>query len=84
MSLQISINHFKEYCFKTAQCYVENYNCFNMPASLHKILIHGHLIIGAFDLPIGMDSEEAKESRNKDNKSFRLNHARKDTRKHTI
>ena len=35
-------------------------------------------------LPIGMTSEEALESRNKDNKQFRLHHARKDSRSHTI
>ena len=34
-------------------------------------------------LPIGMTSEEALESRNKDNKQFRLHHARKDSRSHT-
>jgi hypothetical protein len=55
-----------------------------MPCSLHKILVHGSLIMNSLDLPIGAYSEEAQECRNKDNKSFRLNHARKDSRKHTF
>ena len=35
-------------------------------------------------LPLGMFSEEAQESRNKDNKQFRLHHARTDSREHTM
>ena len=54
-----------------------------MPASLHKILIHGHLIIDSLSLPIGFYSEEAGESRNKDIKNYRLYHSRKDRRLHT-
>lgn len=80
----ISIESFKEYCSKTAKLFVDLYPWFQMPCSLHKILIHGHLIINSLDLPIGVYSEEAQECRNKDNKNFRLNHSRKDTRLHTI
>jgi len=42
-----------------------------MPSSIHKILIHGEEIIKAAVLPIGMLSEEALESRNKDFKKYR-------------
>ena len=55
-----------------------------MPVSMHKLLLHSSEIISKFLLPIGLYSEEAQESRNKDNKQFRLHHSRKDTRLHTI
>lgn len=55
-----------------------------MPQSVHKILIHGADIIEKVSLPIGMMSEEALEARNKDFRSYRLNHTRKDSRLHTM
>ena len=55
-----------------------------MPVSMHKLLLHSSEIILKFLLPIGLYSEEAQESRNKDNKQFRLYHSRKDIRLHTI
>ena len=55
-----------------------------MPASVHKVLIHRAKIISNFSLPIGMYSEEAQEARNKDNKNYRLHHARKIDRKKTM
>ena len=54
-----------------------------MPASLHKIHIHGQNIIDSLSLLIGFYSEEAGESRNKDTKNYRLYHSRKDSRIHT-
>lgn len=43
-----------------------------MPASVHKILIHGS--------SIGQLSEEAQESKNKDMRNFRQHHTRKCSR----
>lgn len=54
-----------------------------MPTSVHKILIHGHEIIGNFLLPIGQLSEEAQEARNKDFKNYRSNFSRRCPRVHT-
>ena len=51
---------------------------------MHKVLLHSSEIISKFLLPIGLYSEEAQESRNKDNKQFRLHHSRKNTRLHKI
>lgn len=51
-----------------------------MPASVHKILIHGSDVISALLLPIGMLSEEAQESRNKDFRAFREKFTRKMSR----
>jgi len=51
-----------------------------MPASFHKILIHGKSIIKSFLIPIGDLSEEAQEARNKDFKYFREFNTRKHNR----
>ena len=44
---------------------------------MHKLLVHCHHIMRNLDLPIGMYSEEALESRNKDSKNIREYHTRK-------
>ncbi|XP_031780994.1 uncharacterized protein LOC116416450 [Nasonia vitripennis] len=52
---------FGAYCKETAFKYVELYNWYKMPTSMHVILIHGHVIMKELSLPIGMLSEEAQE-----------------------
>jgi hypothetical protein len=54
----------------TAKLYIEHYNWYYMPASVHKILLHGADVIKHCLLPIGELSEEASEARNKQYKSF--------------
>lgn len=83
MSSGMAINSkkFGEYAYSTAQLYVNIYNWYYMPSSVHKILIHGEKIIEYYAiLPIGQLSEDAQESRNKDYKKFRLHHSRKCSR----
>ena len=48
-----------------------------MPQALHRMLIHGHEVIRRKPVPIGLLSEEAQESRNKDVKNFRERYSRK-------
>ena len=48
--------------------------------NIHALLIHGAAILASSILPIGMMSEEAQEALNKDNKLFRLQHARETSR----
>ncbi|PSN33039.1 hypothetical protein C0J52_26609 [Blattella germanica] len=43
---------------------------FYLPASVHKVLIHGSQIIKSALLPIGQLSEAAQEARNKDIKNI--------------
>lgn len=74
---------FKNYCSETAKMYVELYNWYYMPVTVHKILIHGADVIKKFLLPIGQLSEEAQESRNKDLKLFRRHHTRKNSRQNS-
>ena len=56
----ININNFKNFCYNVAQLYVEKYEWYPMPASVHTILIHGHRIIDCAPLPIGKLSEDAQ------------------------
>lgn len=86
MSSGLSINphKFGQYTLEIAQLYVSKYNWYHMPSSVHKILIHGGIIIEHYAiLPIGQLSEDAQEARNKDYKKFRLHHARKCSRSAT-
>jgi hypothetical protein len=55
-----------------------------MPVSKHKSLIHSSQVIQKLELQIGMYSEEALESRNKDHKKIRENHTRKCNRQLTM
>ena len=75
---------FAEYCDSTAELYVQLYNWYYMPVSVHKVLVHGAAVVDALPLPLGMLSEEAQEARNKDIRAFRLHHARKDSRLNNI
>lgn len=86
LSCQLPINpdRFDNICWSTAKIYVSKYNWYPMPASIHKILIHGVDIIRNSLLPVGMLGEEASEGRNKDYKLFRLFHSRKCSRLATI
>ena len=51
-----------------------------MPITLHKILVHSCDIINAFDMPIGLFSEDALESSHKEFRKHRLMHTRKISR----
>lgn len=68
----------------TAELYTKHYMWYYMPATVHKILIHGGIIIEQFGcIPIGELSEEAQEARNKDFKRYRLNNTGKFSREIT-
>lgn len=80
---KINIAAFKTFCINTARMYVEEYNWYYMPHSLHRILTHGASVIEQFNLPIGLYSEEAQEAKNKDFKKFRESFCRKISRRKT-
>lgn len=73
---EICISEFKHYCLDTAQFCVNNYGWYNMPPSVHKVLIHGCDIMEYFDAPISWFSEEAQESSNKVFRKARSEHSR--------
>ena len=70
----IDVAKYHRYAMDTAELYVSLYSWYNMPASVHKILVHGADIIDGLELPIGAYSEEAQEARNKHNRQYRLRH----------
>ena len=57
-----------------------------MPASMHQVLMHGADVKNMLLLPLpsGIYSEEAQEAQKKYNRQYRLKHARKNSRLHTI
>ena len=83
-SRPVDADKFDAYALETAKLFSDLYSWFYMPASLHKLLIHGGEVIRSLLLPIGCYSEEAQESRNKDNRLYRIKHARKTSRTATI
>lgn len=82
LCVQLPINAvlFEEFCVITAKLYISLYPWYPMPATIHKVLIHGGQIIQNSLLPVGMLGEEASEARNKNYKNFRLHHSRKSSR----
>lgn len=77
---EVNCEAYHEFAVQTARLFVATYPWYYMPASVHKILLHGSAIIRSALLPIGQLSEEAQESRNKDLKNFREYHTRKSSR----
>lgn len=82
--LPIDPRKFELLCKETLEIYTSNYNWYYMPATLHKILIHGPSIIENSILPVGMLAEEASEARNKHYKNYREFHSRGHSRKATM
>ncbi|KAG4066278.1 hypothetical protein HA402_000502 [Bradysia odoriphaga] len=79
----VDASKFRVFAKETALLYKKHYDWFYMPPSVHKVLFHGGDIIESLHLPIGIYSEEAQESRNKDFKRIRQNHTRKMSRLET-
>lgn len=76
----IDVEKFGVYTYDTAKLYVHLYGWHPMSPTVHKILIHGAVVISHCILPIGQLSEEAAEARNKHFKRYRLNFSRKFSR----
>lgn len=73
----IDAEAFDLYASETMELYLKLYSWYYMPVTVHKVLCHGKVVIDHCILPIGQLSEEAQESRNKDNKRYRLQFTRK-------
>ena len=80
----INTEKFKMYALKTVVLYLKWYPWYNMPTTIHRILIYGHIIIQNAVVPIGLLSEEAQERKNKDIKRYRQDFTRKFSRKQTM
>lgn len=77
---EINIENFNNYSYETAKLFVDLYGWYYMPASVHKVLLHGGEVIRHFLIPIGQLSEDAQEARNKDFRSYREQYTRKSSR----
>ncbi|CAH0551072.1 unnamed protein product [Brassicogethes aeneus] len=73
----IDAEKYDAYALETAKMYKDLYGWHPMSPTVHKVLMHGALIISNAILPIGNLSEEAAEVRNKHFRQYRLNFARK-------
>lgn len=77
---QIDPIKYEKYALDTARLYVNLYNWHPMTPTMHKVLVHGAVIIDKALLPIGQLSEEAAEARNKHFRNYRQDFARKFSR----
>ena len=80
---EIDVAKLKISSMETAELYVSLYKKYHMPQSVHKMLLHGADVVDRKEVPVGLPSEEAQESRNKDIKSFQENFTRKFSRRQT-
>lgn len=80
---EINPNKFEEYCSKTRRLYIDLYPWYNMPTTVHKLLVHGSEIIRHSIIPVGQMSEEASEAKNKEIRKARLGHTLKISRVRT-
>ena len=62
---KINIEKYSKYATDTAEMYVQLYPWHPVTPTMHKILIHGAIVIENALLPVGQLSEEAAEARNK-------------------
>ncbi|CAG9759703.1 unnamed protein product [Ceutorhynchus assimilis] len=81
---EIDTEKFQEYCNETPKLYMSEYPWYPMPATVHKVLVHGKAILDNSILPVGYFGEEGSEGRNKLYKQDRQFHARKTSRKHNL
>lgn len=79
----INVASFSNFSLETAKLLVQEYPWYNLPASVHKVLLHGSDVIKYGLVSIGELSEEAAEANNKNLKAFRRDHTRKMSRKVT-
>jgi len=79
----VNATAFDNYAKETVKLFASLYAWYYMPASVHKVLIHGSAIVFAALLPISQLSDEAQEARNKDIKKFREHYTGKLSREST-
>ncbi|KAG5877724.1 hypothetical protein JTB14_037174 [Gonioctena quinquepunctata] len=73
----INEDKFKIYALKTFVIYLKYYPWYNVPTTIHQVLIQGDIIIRDAIAPIGPLLENAQESKNKAIKTYRQGYTRK-------
>ncbi|XP_062543340.1 uncharacterized protein LOC134210917 [Armigeres subalbatus] len=72
------------YCKATYRLYLQLYDWYKIPATVHKVLAHAGDIIIHSPAPLGMLAEEAAECQHKHLKKSRTHHARKASREENL
>ena len=80
----INTNEFDALCEKTLKIYFSDAGWYNIPPTLHKVLVHGREIIEATPVAIGITSEEGSESNIKFARRFYKHHTRKNCQGNTM
>ena len=75
---------FEAFCDETLNEYMSTVNWYNIPPTLHKVLVHGKDIVEATPMPVGWTSEEGSESNTKFAQKFHTNHTRKTSQEDTM
>ena len=84
MDKDINTEEFEKFCNETLEIYFSEAGWYNIPPTLHKILVHGKEIIEAMPIAIGITSEEGSESNIKFARQFYKHHTRKNCHKNTM
>ncbi|KAG5868352.1 hypothetical protein JTB14_036718 [Gonioctena quinquepunctata] len=67
----------------TPVIYLKYFPWYNVPTTIHRVLIHGDIIIRDAIAPIGLLSENAQKSKNEAIKTYRQGYTRKFFREQT-
>ena len=81
LNQQINPLKFGDLWKKMLDQYMTNVSWYDIPPSLHRVLVHGKEIVEATPLPIGLTSEEGAESNTKFARRYHENHTRKTSQK---
>ena len=84
MDKDINTVEFEIFCEETLKVYFADAGWYNIPPTLHKVLVHGREIIEATPLAIGITSEEGSESNIKFTRQFYKHHTRKSSHSNTM
>jgi hypothetical protein len=77
---QIDGEKFGQICKETHALYFDETkgaNWYNIPPTLHKVLVHGQALVEKCPIPIGLTNEEASEANNKILRNIKMHHARR-------
>jgi hypothetical protein len=81
---RLNIENFRNYGIETYKLYLNEFSWHRPSPYFHRLCIHVADIANSLPLPIAFFNEEANENRNKDLRKFRLERARKTSRKENI
>jgi len=75
---------FHSFCNETMDEYMTSSKWYNIPPTIHKVLVHGKEIIKATPMPVGWTREEGSKSNTKFAHRFHTNHTRKTSQEDTM